>query len=229
MKRLLTIGMCAALAAAGNSAARAQGFRACPGDLDQDGRVDLYDLSAVLEALGQSAAGDIDGDADTDIGDLNIVLDDFRRPDCTPDSVRYERGVIAWRAAARVAEPMPFPDRAEYAARIARAPIPGDVNEDGVVNWTDVGMVRRWFGSPSGDVDGDGMTGLSDLGFVLSHVATQQPCEGDLDRDGRVSVSDLAIVIGAFATSRSGDIDGDAWTGRADLEVILARYGDSCE
>lgn len=45
-----------------------------PGDLDQNGAVDLADLGALLAAYGVSPQGDIDGDADTDLADLGGLL-----------------------------------------------------------------------------------------------------------------------------------------------------------
>lgn len=49
----------------------------CPGDLDDDGDVDLGDLGVVLAAFNRTADGDLDGDGDTDLGDLGIVLSAF--------------------------------------------------------------------------------------------------------------------------------------------------------
>lgn len=46
----------------------------CPGDLDQDGDVDLSDLGIVLAAFGVNGSGDTDGDGDTDLSDLGVVL-----------------------------------------------------------------------------------------------------------------------------------------------------------
>ena len=54
---------------------------ACPGDLNNDGVVDLADLGILLADFGCTppgpCAGDLDGDGDTDLADLGILLADF--------------------------------------------------------------------------------------------------------------------------------------------------------
>lgn len=47
---------------------------AIPGDLNEDGAVDLSDLAVLLSAFGASAAGDVNGDGTTDIADLGLLL-----------------------------------------------------------------------------------------------------------------------------------------------------------
>ena len=46
----------------------------CPGDLDGDGYVGLYDLAALMGAYGVDAGGDVDGDGDTDLYDLAALM-----------------------------------------------------------------------------------------------------------------------------------------------------------
>lgn len=47
------------------------------GDLDQDGDVDLADLSTLLAAYGRGPAGDLNGDGVTDLSDLAIMLSQY--------------------------------------------------------------------------------------------------------------------------------------------------------
>jgi hypothetical protein len=59
-------------------------FTPCPGDLNQNGEVDLQDLTHLLSNFGrQSGAtrsqGDTDGDGDVDLNDLATLLSDFGR------------------------------------------------------------------------------------------------------------------------------------------------------
>lgn len=59
------------------------------------------------------------------------------------------------------------------------APCPGDINGDGQVSLSDLGVVLSNFGTTGadfedGDLDGDGVVGLSDLGILLS--AFGLPC-----------------------------------------------------
>lgn len=50
---------------------------ALPGDLDQDGDVDLADLAILLASFELDAGGDVDGDGDTDLADLAALLANF--------------------------------------------------------------------------------------------------------------------------------------------------------
>src|SRR5262249_24167106 len=50
---------------------------AVPGDLNQDGIVDITDLSTLLSSYGVGAEGDLNGDSITDISDLAILLGYF--------------------------------------------------------------------------------------------------------------------------------------------------------
>lgn len=52
----------------------------CPGDVDEDGDVDLGDLGVLLSAYQADDAGDLDGDGDTDLSDLGILLSAFGQP-----------------------------------------------------------------------------------------------------------------------------------------------------
>ncbi len=52
-----------------------------------------------------------------------------------------------------------------------------------------------------GDVDGDGDVDLSDLGIVLANFGATEnvsAADGDLDRDGAVGLSDLGILLAVF-------------------------------
>lgn len=57
------------------------GSEPCPGDVDDDGDVDLSDLAVLLSNFGRTdasrAEGDFDGDADVDLSDLAILLGSF--------------------------------------------------------------------------------------------------------------------------------------------------------
>ena len=46
----------------------------------------------------------------------------------------------------------------------------GDLNNDGVVNGADLGLLLSGWGRPGlSDINGDGTTDGADLGFLLSH------------------------------------------------------------
>ncbi len=50
---------------------------ACPGDLNDDGMVNVQDLSLLLATFGINNGGDCDGDGDTDIHDMSILFSHF--------------------------------------------------------------------------------------------------------------------------------------------------------
>lgn len=55
---------------------------AFPGDLDEDGDVDINDLAALLANYGcftPPCSGDINGDGQTDVTDLSLLLANFGR------------------------------------------------------------------------------------------------------------------------------------------------------
>jgi hypothetical protein len=62
----------------------ASGSASCPEDLDDDGDVDLADLTTLLSNYGttgaSSADGDIDGDGEVDLIDLALLLTAFGMP-----------------------------------------------------------------------------------------------------------------------------------------------------
>ena len=79
-----------------------------PGDANEDGRVDVNDLTIVLSSFGQTGMnwtqGDFNGDAKVDINDLTIVLSNFGQTAGTaPIGAVPEPGVLALLAAGLIA------------------------------------------------------------------------------------------------------------------------------
>lgn len=64
--------------------------------------------------------------------------------------------------------------------RIVATAIPGDINDDGMVNLADLSLLLESFGTcvgdpdynPAADIDDDGCVGLSDLSILLSNFST---------------------------------------------------------
>jgi hypothetical protein len=52
-------------------------LRNLPGDLDDDGDVDLSDLATLLASYNLDEGGDVDGDGDTDLSDLAGLLANY--------------------------------------------------------------------------------------------------------------------------------------------------------
>lgn len=113
-------------------------------------------------------AADLDDDGNTsELTPLDLDLkarftDDPTKPDCT--------------IAPGTCGAAPVADMGAY-ERQPPAPVPGDLNGDGKVNQSDLGILLAAFGTCIGqpgynavaDIDGDGCVGQSDLGTLLSH------------------------------------------------------------
>lgn len=76
--------------------------------------------------------------------------------------------------------------------------LPGDANNDGVVDLEDINTIRDHFGEVGpGDLDGDGIVDAADLALLLG--AWGAGGAADLDGDGVVGASDLALLLGAWS------------------------------
>ena len=61
-------------------------------------------------------------------------------------------------------------DNSSMSGTYEASAVPGDLNEDGVVNGADLGLLlAQWGGPGSGDFSGDGFVGGADLGLLLSY------------------------------------------------------------
>lgn len=102
--------------------------------------------------------------------------------------------------------------------------MPGDINEDGKIDMSDIGIVARAYGSscspgwnPQADVNDDGVVDSEDLDIVLDAYGSYpgdpnwNP-DADINGDGKVDMRDLAIVSRAYGTHCDPD-----WNPRADL------------
>jgi hypothetical protein len=111
---------------------------------------------------------------------------------------------------------------------------PGDVNDDGVVDVTDLLLVVHAFGEGGdapADVNADGVVSLADLLLVIGNFgpcpAPAGDCAGDLTGDGQVDVSDLLQVAHAFGATgdRPEDLTGDGRVDVRDLLHIMQLFG----
>lgn len=107
-----------------------------------------------------------------------------------------------------------------------------DVNQDGLVNATDVAaFVQAYEGAEgTGDCDQDGEIDLleillgaadADGNFVPDECGS---CAGDLNDDGTRDGVDLGILLAGWGTA-AADVDGNGTTDGMDLAVILAGWG----
>ena len=54
------------------------------------------------------------------------------------------------------------------------------------------------------------------------------PCPGDVDGNNAVDLADLNALLAAFGQNSGGDVDGDGDTDLADLNLVLANFGTAC-
>jgi hypothetical protein len=57
----------------------------------------------------------------------------------------------------------------------------------------------------------------------------EKDCPGDANGDGVVDLADLNLVLANFGqTTDQGDVNGDGVVDLADLNLVLANFGDEC-
>ncbi|HZZ44157.1 MAG TPA: right-handed parallel beta-helix repeat-containing protein [Tepidisphaeraceae bacterium] len=111
---------------------------------------------------------------------------------------------------------------------------PGDTNNDGKVDLTDLNNVLNNFGSTTpgnpGDDNGDGKVDLTDLNNVLNNfgAATTPNKPGDTNGDGKVDLTDLNNVLNNFGSTtpgNPGDTNNDGKVDLTDLNNVLNNFG----
>ena len=108
-------------------------------------------------------------------------------------------------------------------------PIRGDLNTDCVVNVNDLLIVLEGFdGGPEGDVTDDGVVDQTDIDLVRALFGSTCGTRlfGDLNGDGVVNIRDHLKLFACWgSTDPVCDIDGDGSAGAADLELLTANWG----
>jgi hypothetical protein len=116
-------------------------------------------------------------------------------------------------------------------------PFPWDVNSDGIVDISDLVLVRRNFGKSGvgivGDVNSDKEVDISDLMLVGIHfVESAKPFPWDVNSDGIVDISDLVLVRRNFGKSGVGivgDVNSDKEVDISDLVLVGIHFGESAK
>jgi len=112
-------------------------------------------------------------------------------------------------------------------------PIPGDINGDGIVDGSDLGLLLSLWGtdSPQADLNGDGIVDLSDLNILLSNWTTPDeeepttPVPGDVNGDGVVDGTDLDMLLKLWGTDAPlADFNGDGVVDSTDLAILLGNW-----
>jgi hypothetical protein len=123
-----------------------------------------------------------------------------------------------------------------FSASLLASRVPGDVNNDGVVNSADFAIVQKNLGlsggRASGDLNGDGVVDFHDYQilertFGKTGVA---PLLGDADGDRKVDAADLAILLsnlGKYGSIAQGDFNGNGRIDFGDYQAVEAAFGKS--
>jgi hypothetical protein len=106
-----------------------------------------------------------------------------------------------------------------------------DLNDDGIVNSSDLGMQLGATGQKDMryDHNKDGVVDDKDIDVLLSFFGTSgkaRVSNPDLDGNGMVDGGDLGIVLGSFGEENgAGDINNDGNVNQSDLDLLLAFWG----
>jgi len=116
--------------------------------------------------------------------------------------------------------------------------VPGDFNDDGVVDAADISLAEAAIGAglpgdDTYDFDGDGDSTSADVFFWRTQIL-DLPIPGDTDGDGDVDDADLGVAFANYTgplgagvgtkTADEGDTDGDGDVDDADLGNAFAAY-----
>jgi hypothetical protein len=121
-----------------------------------------------------------------------------------------------------------------YSASLLRTWLPGDVNNDGLVNESDFAIVQKNQGTAGGhshgDLNGDGLVDFKDFQILEKHFGrTGTPTlTGDADGDGKVDAADLNVFFannGKFGSLTQGDFSGDGRIDFQDFQMLELGYG----
>lgn len=121
-----------------------------------------------------------------------------------------------------------------FSASLLAKPVTGDVNNDGVVNRTDLAILEAGLGKPgsrsAGDLNGDGLINVSDFQILESNFGkTGTPALlGDTDGNGIVDRADLSVFFannGKYGSAAQGDFNGDGKINMLDFQYLEMNYG----
>ncbi len=120
-------------------------------------------------------------------------------------------------------------------------PCPGDFNDNGFVNVSDLlELLANWGPCPPGtscpwDLNGDGVVDIHDFLELLFRwgICAGEGCPWDLNGDGVVNGLDVAVLLQSLGDCEDpdncpADLDGDGHVGLLDLLALLLHLGD-CE
>ncbi len=121
-----------------------------------------------------------------------------------------------------------------FSATLLAKPLTGDVNNDGVVNRTDLAILEAGLGKPgsrsAGDLNGDGLINASDFQIIeRNYGKTGTPALlGDTDGNGIVDRADLSVFFannGKYGSMAQGDFNGDGKINFNDYQYLEMNFG----
>jgi hypothetical protein len=121
-----------------------------------------------------------------------------------------------------------------YSASLLNTRVPGDINNDGVVDHTDLAILQGGLGKPGtrsqGDLNGDGLINMSDFQILERNFGrTGTPALlGDTDGDGKVDNNDLKVFFannGKYGSMAEGDFNGDGKVDFKDYQYLEVNFG----
>lgn len=107
--------------------------------------------------------------------------------------------------------------------------IDGDLNADGVVDSTDITLLRGNIGGNARifDLNSDGFVTPSDVDHLITVIL--QTVRGDANLDRRVDLQDFSILKGSFGNQNlgwgHGDFDGNDFVGLDDFGILKLNFG----
>lgn len=105
-------------------------------------------------------------------------------------------------------------------------PIPGDTDQNGAVDLTDLNAIRNSFGRlVGGDADHDCHATLSDINWVRNNFSGVGP--GDTNGDGAIDLADLNAARNGLGSQTGGDLNRDGVIDLADLNLLRNNFGQS--
>ena len=113
-------------------------------------------------------------------------------------------------------------------------PAPGDFNNDGEIDATDIDRIFSAFENQDHncnyDLSGNGLVTRADIDLLLNEAGT---ILGDADLDGTIGFTDFLLLARSFGEEDrgwgGGDFDGDGSTNFGDFIQLSSSFGDSFE
>ena len=239
----------------------------CPSDLDGNGTVDSQDLAALLASYGKcnNCDADLSGDNSVSQEDIDMLMDDWgpcqQNEFGTADSTEFsDRSYNATDDGAEIESESGEQDPGDADTCV------GDLNGDGEVGSADLAIILAMMNSPCDgcdeDIFSDGYVDTIDVVILLgawgpcnedtfgtadkgpersialaarpnslvidSGQGSEDTCSGDLNGDGEVGPADLAIVmagLGSTCDNCLADVNGDNEVGTLDMVIVLSQWG----